>query len=218
MNRNGILFFRALLGWRIRIEDLEKVPMEPAIVAGNHQSYLDPVQLWIATGPRVPRGMLGITQPNIARWFARTFGAWVLPFLGMLPVDPASPGSSVSGAARAITQGYTVAIFPEGTRNRGDQTRLLPGKTGVARIALLTGAPIVPVGIVSPPGLTTGQALRGFFSHKPAVVRFGDPLRYTKTPESEWTPELLERIVAEVMQAIAKLSGRAYTPRPAKPG
>ena len=213
MTRRTLLFFRALLGWRIRVEGLEHVPMEPAIIAGNHQSYLDPVQLWLAAGPRVPKGMLGITNPNVARNFARTFGAWVLPFLGMLPIDPANPGSSVSGAAAAIHQGYTVGIFPEGTHNRGDQTRLRAGRTGVARIALATGAPIVPAGLIAPPGLTTGQALRSFLSRAPAVVRFGEPLRYPKTPETGWTPELVERIVADTMQAVSKLSGRTYTPR-----
>lgn len=219
MTRRGILLFRLLLGWRIRVENLDRVPMEPCIIAANHQSYLDPVQLWIASGPRVPKAMVGLTNPNIARAFARTFGSWSLPFLGMLPIDPVKPGDSVAGAVWAIGNGFTIGIFPEGTRNRGPVDRLLPARTGVARIALSTGVPIVPVGIVSPPGLTTGQALRNLlFTRRPAIVRFGLPIRYPRTPPDQWTPELIEGIVEDVMRAISALSGRTYTPRIAKTG
>lgn len=217
MNRRGILVFRELLGWRIRILGQQNIPMQPCIIAANHQSYLDPVMLWIAAGPRVAKAMVGVTNPNIARGFTKTFGRWALGWLGMLPVDREQPGAAIESAARRIEAGDAVGIFPEGTRNRGPQERLLPGKTGVARLALKTGAPIVPVGIVAPPGLTTGQAVRSFFfTRKPAEVRFGEPLRFPKTPEAQWTSEQIERVVEDVMRAISRLSGRAYTPRPTK--
>lgn len=214
MNRRPLRFLRLLGGWRIRAEHVERIPLAACIIAANHQSYLDPVILWLAAAPRVPKAMVGVTNPSVATGFSRAFGRWALPWLGMLPIDKNKPGVAVELAAQRIASGDTVGIFPEGTRNRGAQDRLLPAKTGVARLALQTGAPIVPAGIVAPPGLTTGQAIRNFFfTRKPAIVRFGLPLRFPKTPPEQWTPELLGRVVEDVMRAISALSGRTYTPR-----
>jgi 1-acyl-sn-glycerol-3-phosphate acyltransferase len=217
MNRRPLTVLRTLFGWRVRAENVERVPRTPVIIAANHQSYLDPVELWLAAAPRITVGMVGVANPGVVAAFAKVFGGWMTRWLGMLPVDRTKPGAAVEGAAEQIASGKTVGIFPEGTRNRVSQDRLLPAKTGVARLALLTGVPIIPAGIIAPPGLTTGQALRNFlFSRKPAVVRFGFPIQYPRTPAEQWTPELLNRVVEDVMRAISALSGRTYTPRSPK--
>lgn len=219
MNRTSLCIFHRILGWRIRVEGAEHIPRQPCIVAANHRSYLDPVVVWLAAAPRVAKGMVGVTNPNVATGITRVFGKWTIRWLGMLPVDRDAPGAAIRLAAQHIEQGETVGIFPEGTRNRGQADRLLPGKTGVARLALLTGVPIIPAGLNVPAGLSTGEAVRNFlFTRTEARVRFGEPLRYPKTPQEQWTSELLERIVAEVMQSISELTGQAYTPREPKAG
>ncbi len=100
-----------------------------------------------------------------------------------------------------------LGIYPEGTRS--PDGRMYRGKTGVARLAVESGAPVVPVAMIDtfqfqPPG-----TLRPNMRVRPGV-RFGEPLDFSRYRGQEADAQLLRSITDEIMQAITKLSGQQY--------
>jgi 1-acyl-sn-glycerol-3-phosphate acyltransferase len=135
---------------------------------------------------------------------------WFLTGAGVIPVatnDVGAAGDAVTAAVQAVHSGRLVGIFPEGTRS--PDGRLHRGKTGVARMALASGAPVVPVGITG-----TDRALpRGSKLPRPHPVRiaFGPPIT-SAVPESEAKdPALIRALTDQVMEAIRTLSGQETT-------
>jgi len=129
----------------------EHIPDQgPVIVAANHRSFLDPFV--IATMARRP--MHYIAKQEL---FARRWQAWILGALGAFPVDRGASDEQMIGTAKAIlARGDIVLIFPEGTRIR-------PGalgrpKRGVGRLALESGAPVVPVAVIGTEAIRRGYA------------------------------------------------------------
>ena len=119
-----------------RIEIVGRVPPGPAVVAANHESLLDPLLLALAA--RQPLHFLA----KVELWRYRP-GAWLMDSLGAIPIRRDRRDLvSVGTAEELLRAGETVALFPEGTVKGGTWTR------GAARLALRTGAPLVPVRIV----------------------------------------------------------------------
>ena len=119
-----------------RIEIVGCVPPGPVIVAANHESLLDPPLL--ALTARQPLHFLA----KVELWRYRP-GAWLMDALGGIPIRRDRRDLlSVGRAAELLQAGESVALFPQGTVQGGAWTR------GAARLALATGAPLVPVRIV----------------------------------------------------------------------
>jgi 1-acyl-sn-glycerol-3-phosphate acyltransferase len=119
-----------------RIEVVGRVPPGPAIVAANHESLLDPPLLALAA--EQPLHFLA----KVELWRYRP-GAWLMDALGGIPIRRDRRDLlSVGRAEELLRAGETVALFPEGSVGGGTWTR------GAARLALATGAPLVPVRIV----------------------------------------------------------------------
>ena len=119
-----------------RIEIAGTVPPGPVIVAANHESMLDPPLLALAA--RQPLHFLAKAE----LWRYRP-GAWLMDALGGIPIRRDRRDLlSVGRAEELLHAGESVAIFPQGTVQGGAWTR------GAARLALATGAPLVPVRIV----------------------------------------------------------------------
>lgn len=187
-----------------RVEGLANVPARgPVILAGNHVSLFDPVL--VSTVVTRPIGY--IVKAEFFTGTGRRGRATGAFFRGLdqLPVDRA--GGSAAAAAlvaaqRLLAAGEVFGIFPEGTRS--PDGLLHRGRTGIARIALATGAPVVPVGLVG-----TDQVLAPGSSrvrlHRP-TIRFGEPLVFA--PESAADHDRLRAVTDEVMAAIAELSGQ----------
>jgi len=127
-------------------------------------------------------------------------------FLNVLKPLFAPDVSGYERAQQKLEQGATVGIYPEGTINR-DPKRLLRGYTGAARLSLVTGAPVVPVGIRFP-GLADGEPIR---ERIPMEMEIGAPL---KPPQiiREPTLEQIKERHACLMQAIGVLSGKTWDP------
>ncbi|MEP6758324.1 MAG: lysophospholipid acyltransferase family protein [Actinomycetota bacterium] len=134
------------LFFRVRIAGLEHVPARGgAIVAFNHVSALDGPALAIELSRRTKRETRFLVA---AEFFARTFFGWVLRTFEQIPIHRGTgDANALDTALDALRDGALIAIAPEGAVNpeaRGDLQRI---RSGVARLALPTGVPIVPVGI-----------------------------------------------------------------------
>ena len=178
-----------------------------AIVAGNHTTFLDNFMIPMV----VPRRVTFLakadyfTAGGLKGWLQKHFFSGV----GMIPIDRA--GGEASDAAlrlgmRVLTQGELLGLYPEGTRS--PDGRLYRGKTGVARMALEAGVPVVPVGLV------------GMFAIQPAgrllpkigkvEVRIGRPLDFSRYAGMEDDRFVLRSITDEIMYELMVLSGQEY--------
>lgn len=197
--------FRALS--RLKVEGREHVPSSgPVIIAANHLSALDAVALPLAAGR--PVTFLGKAEYFQGSGLKGRFVAGFMERVGTIPVDRAKGRAallSLDSAQQALEEGRAFAMHPEGTRS--PDGRLYRGKTGVARLSIVTGAPVVPCGIIGtdrlmPPGSSRIRPAK-------AAVRFGPPLlpnRYEHGPMAIRSRDM----TVDIMTAIQRLSGQLY--------
>ena len=194
--------FRA--SWRFELEGLENVPSTGgAILCPNHTSVLDsffvPVML--------PRQVTYVGKAEyMDDWKTRR----LFPSLGMIPIDREGGNAAeraLATAQRVIERGQLFGIYPEGTRSRDG--RLYRGHTGPARLALRTGAPIIPVGIIGSREVMPADAkfpqLR-----LPVTIRFGHPIPMNRYMGRDNDRLILRQIIDEVMYTIRELTGQEY--------
>ena len=122
-----------------KVEGKENVPpMGPLIVVANHQSNLDPPILGASLSRRIWfLAKDGIFRGRIVNWFLSSYGAFPLDRSG-------SDLRAYRWALNKLERDQVLVLFPEGTRSKGSMNKAMPG---VARLALKTGAPLLPVGI-----------------------------------------------------------------------
>jgi 1-acyl-sn-glycerol-3-phosphate acyltransferase len=139
------------LAWRFEVHGADRIPRGPVIVVANHDSLADPFVL----GAALDRPLRFLAKQEL--WSNRVVGR-VLDALGGIPVERATGDvAAVAVAGRALAAGAAVAIFPQGTV-LGPSDR--PWQRGAARLALTSGAPLVPVAIVgASEGLRPGTRL-----------------------------------------------------------
>jgi 1-acyl-sn-glycerol-3-phosphate acyltransferase len=190
--------------WKVTTTGLDHVPASGgAIFCPNHTSVIDSFFLPLV----LPRR---ITFVGKAEYMDSWKTKYIFPAIGMIPIDRGGGDAAeraLNTAARVIEAGEYFGIYPEGTRARDG--RLHRGRTGAARLALRTGAPIIPVGItgtreIQPPD---AKLPRPF---KSAEVRFGRPIevgRYVDRADDRLVPR---QIIDEVMFEIRELTGQDY--------
>lgn len=133
-----------LAGVKVTVEGLENIPKDRACVfVANHRSYYDiPLML---TQLDAPHGLVAKQQveklPLVRGWMR------LLHCVFLDRDDARKAMSSLNEAIENVKKGYSVTIFPEGTRNKGAEGSLLEFKGGAFRIATKSGAPVVPVAI-----------------------------------------------------------------------
>jgi glycerol-3-phosphate dehydrogenase (NAD(P)+) len=176
----------------------------PVIFAANHRSFLDPFVI----GTLVRRPVYYVAKKEL---FERRWQAWILNALGAFPVDRgASDEESMRTAREILRRGDCVVIFPEGTRVRPGP--LGSPKRGAGRLALETGAPVVPVAVIGTEAVRRGWRIR------PHTVRIrcGRPLTYphVETPSLALAGAVTDRIWPCVMLQWEWLGGQP-PPRPA---
>jgi 1-acyl-sn-glycerol-3-phosphate acyltransferase len=133
------------LMFRTHVEGLEHLPSSGAtIVAFNHISALDGPVLAIEIGRRIKRESRFLVA---AEFFHRGFSGWILRRYDQIPIRRGEgDDSALEAALDAVREGVLLAMAPEGTVN-ADPDTLMRIRSGVSRIALPSGAPVVPVGI-----------------------------------------------------------------------
>jgi 1-acyl-sn-glycerol-3-phosphate acyltransferase len=213
----GVFYWlvKATLGTTLRIvfrpwsRDVRKVPRRgPVILASNHLSFSDHF-----FGPLpLPRKVifLGKSEYFTGRGLKGLLTKAFFAGVGVIPIDrtggEASERSLTTGL-RVLAQGHVLGIYPEGTRS--PDGRLYRGKTGVARLAIESGAPVVPCAMFNtfefqPPG-----ALMPNFRIRPGV-QFGDPLEFSRYQGQAADRQALRTVTDEIMRAIGALSGQEY--------
>jgi 1-acyl-sn-glycerol-3-phosphate acyltransferase len=190
--------------WRVTTTGLDHVPTTGgAIFCPNHTSVIDSFFLPLV----LPRR---ITFVGKAEYMDSWKTKYIFPAIGMIPIDRGGGDAAeraLNTAARVIEAGEFFGIYPEGTRARDG--RLHRGRTGAARLALRTGAPIIPVGIkgtrdIQPPDAKLPRPFRS------AEVQFGRPIevgRYVDRADDRLVPR---QIIDEVMFEIRELTGQEY--------
>lgn len=171
--RPGIRLGRFLARrWRVDVHGRENVPLSgPVILAANHMAILDgPVLIAVAGRPAH-----ALVKHEL---FAGPMRA-LLSNLGQIPVDRDTVDMrAIRRSLAVLAAGRALAIYPEGSRGRGDLEVI---KRGAAYLALCTGTPIVPVAILGTRSLTGSiEALPPRGQH--VAIGFGEPLVFPKTP------------------------------------
>jgi len=198
----------AKLYWRPRIEGLENIPSSgPVIVASNHLSFADSMVIPFF----VPRKVVFLAKED---YFTGTGikGALVRGWfegIGMVPIDRDDTKAALASldiALEVLGRGEAFGIYPEGTRSRDG--RLYRGRTGIAHLALTSGAPVVPVGLT---GTEKIQPVGTRFPRRADVtVRFGEPLRFEGTYDGVPAGRARREVTDVIMNEIQKLSGQPF--------
>jgi len=174
--------------YRIEVRGAENIPPAgPLIVTGNHDSVLDPFVMAAA----VPRTIHFVGKSEFwrhapLRWWLRTIGA--IPV-----VRGGSDAEAIAAAVAALEAGGAVGIFPEGGVKREG-----PWLRGAARMALTTGAPLLPIRF-----LDTRKAMgRGTIAFPPLAALIGEPIPVQRT---EPTPDLARALTDRLQAAVESL-------------
>ncbi len=191
--------------FRPRAEGTENVPATgPAILASNHLSAAD----WIFMPLQLKRRVTFLAK---AEYFTGKGlkGAAQRAFFsgaGQVPIDRSSASAAenaIQTGKRILTEGKLLGIYPEGTRS--PDGRLYRGKIGVARMALDTGAPVIPVAMIySSRKLPFGKKITR------VRVRFGKPLDFSRYEGMSGDRFVERSITDEIMYEIMELSGQEY--------
>ena len=194
--------------FRPHVEGRENVPDSgAAIIASNHLSFSDSIFMPLMVKRKV-------TFVAKAEYFTgKGFKGWLVKMFfvgtGTIPVDR-SGGRAARAALdtqlKVLRAGNLAGIYPEGTRS--PDGRLYRGKTGVARLALDSGAPVIPVVMlnadeIQPPGKVIPRIKR-------VKIKFGTPLNFSRYAGMSGDRFVERAITDEIMYELMELSGREY--------
>jgi len=196
------------LACRPQIRGGENIPARGgAILASNHLAVVDSFFLPLMVSRRVTFLAKGeyFTSPGVRGWLTRQF----FSAAGQVPIDRSSASAAQAAldtGGRLLAEGHLLGIYPEGTRS--PDGRLYKGKTGVARLALEAGVPVIPVAMVGTDKVNPIGS-RMWRPH-PVEIRFGAPLDFSRY-EGLAGDRFVERsMVDEIMYSLMELSGQEY--------
>ncbi len=174
--------------FRARRTGREHIPDGKVILAANHRSFLDPFII----GTCVRRPIYFVAKQEL---FRNRFVAWFLNCMGAFPIRRGeSDEESLATAKALLERGEAVVIFPEGTRVRSGPLR--EPRRGVGRLALESGAPVVPIAIRG-----TERARRGWRIRPVKVnLRCGRPLAYPRVEHA--SAHLAREVTARIWPCV----------------
>ena len=194
--------------WRPYVEGAENVPETGgAILASNHLSFCDSFFMPLMVKRRVTFLAKAeyFTTPGIKGWLSRVFFAGV----GQVPIDrndaDAAKGALTAGV-RILRKGELLGIYPEGTRS--PDGRLYKGKTGVARLVLRAGVPVIPVGVINTQFVPS--AIPKLPTMRRPVIKIGRPLDFSAYAAAGNDREVLRWVTDQIMAEVMALSGQEY--------
>ncbi len=193
---------------RPKTEGLEHIPDSgPAILASNHLAVADSFIKPLVIKRRITFLAKSeyFTGTGLKGWFTR----WFYTAAGQVPIDRSNADSAQAAldtATRLLAEGKLLGMYPEGTRS--PDGRLYKGKTGLARLALETGAPVIPIALIdtnklNPPGSKMWRFAR-------VTVRVGKPLDFSRFEGLAGNRFIERAVIDEVMYELMQLSGQEY--------
>ena len=189
---------------RVKVEGREHVPKHgPVILASNHRSFLDSIFIPLVVHRRV-------TFVAKAEYFDDPKTAWFFRSCGQIPIRREGGSASeraLASATDVLRRGKVFGIYPEGTRTRDGL--LHRGHTGVARLALGCGVPIVPIGLVGTDDVQPIDSRMPKLFRR-VTIRFGEPIDPARYAGRENDRMTLRELTDEVLYEIAQLSGYEY--------
>ena len=197
----------ALIG-RPKIEGLEYVPQSgPAILASNHLAVMDSFYLPLVVRRRIT--FLAKSEYFTGKGFKGWCSRWFFTAVGQVPIDRSSADAAQAAldtAQRVLGEGKLLGMYPEGTRS--PDGRLYKGKTGLARLALETGVPVIPVAMigtnkVNPPGTS-------MLRFGKVTVRFGKPMDFSRFDGLAGNRFIERAVIDEVIYELMGLSDQEY--------
>ena len=203
----GILkpLLRAL--YRIRSEGLENIPKDgPAIIAANHVSFLDSFFIPLVIKRRK------VTYLAKADYFKSWKTSWFFKGVGQISCEREGGSKSQQSleiALDVLKEGNLLGIYPVGTRSPDGV--LHRGRTGVARLAIHAGVPVIPCGLIGTEDVMPKNAKMPRVGKRLKVrVRFGKPLDFSRYAGQERDRFALRSATDEIMYEIMQLSGQEY--------
>ncbi|MCB5911093.1 lysophospholipid acyltransferase family protein [Streptomyces pinistramenti] len=208
------ILLKAILGFVMRVlyrptvEGREHIPdTGPVIMAGNHVTFID--SLFLSLVVKRPVYFIGKDEYVTGKGIKGRLMAWFFTSSGMIPVDRDGGRGGVAAlmtGRRILEDGHAFGIYPEGTRS--PDGRLYRGRTGIARLALMTGAPVVPFAMVGTDKVQPGGKGRPRIA--PVTVRFGEALDFSRYDGMDRDRYVLRAVTDEVMSDVMELSGQEY--------
>jgi 1-acyl-sn-glycerol-3-phosphate acyltransferase len=197
------------LVWRPKIRGVENIPREGGVIlAANHLSVVDSIVVPIAC----PRPVYYLAK---AEYFDHRVLGPLLTGLNNIPVNRGVGREAllaIDAAQPVLKAGKVLGIHPEGTRS--PDGKLHRGRPGTVKLALDTGAAIVPVGLIGT------DRIHPIGARFPKIARceviFGEPLDLSPYEQETANSRLLREVTLKLMREIARLTGQEYVPRYAK--
>ena len=196
-----------LLG-RPKVQGLEYVPDSGAVLlASNHLAVADSFYLPLVLRRR-------ITFLAKAEYFTGTgikgkLTKFFYSSTGQVPIDRTdadSAAAALTTAQRILSEGKLLGMYPEGTRS--PDGRLYKGKTGLARVALESGIPVIPVAMIGTDTVNPPGSKRWHFGR--VEVRFGKPMDFSRFEGLAGNRFIERAVIDEVMYELMRLSGQEY--------
>jgi 1-acyl-sn-glycerol-3-phosphate acyltransferase len=190
------------------VEGMDNIPADgPAILASNHLSFSDSIFLPLIARRRIT--FLAKAEYFTERGFKGRLKKGFFAGVGQVPIDRSGGRASEDAIRKGIEilrKGELLGIYPEGTRS--PDGRLYRGKTGIARMALEAGAPVIPVAMINtfdiqPPGQVMPKIMR-------VGIKVGEPLDFSRYEGMSGDRFVLRSITDEIMYELMQLSGQEY--------
>ena len=178
-----------LVFYRVKVEGKENIPKdkkEPLIYCGNHRTYKDP-PLIVVTAQRHVRFLAKeeLKKNPLFAFLGVVFG-------GIYVKRDSKDLSAVKTTLKALKNGESIALFPEGTRNGLEKGEKV--KDGAAFFAVRSGAPVIPCGIKG-----------GEKGNRKVTITYGEPLDFSEYKGSK-DKEVLDKVTEEIMSNIIELT------------
>jgi 1-acyl-sn-glycerol-3-phosphate acyltransferase len=190
------------------VSGTENIPAQGGVLlASNHLSFVDSIFLPLI----IERNMVFLAKSEY--FTGKGFKGWLTKMFfigtGMLPIDRSggkASEASLNTGLRVLTEGQVLGIYPEGTRS--PDAKMYRGRTGIARMILESGVPVIPVAMIDT------EKVMPIGSKWPKLRRigiiFGEPLDFSRFEGMEGDRFILRAVTDEIMYELAGLSQQEY--------
>jgi 1-acyl-sn-glycerol-3-phosphate acyltransferase len=190
------------------VRGMENIPTNgPVILASNHLSFSDSIFLPLQS--RRPVVFLAKSEYFTGKGIKGALTRWFFKATGQLPIDRSggkASEASLNTGLKVLSQGQVLGIYPEGTRS--PDGRLFRGRTGIARMALESKVPVIPVAMIDT------EKVQPIGRRLPRIRRIGiivgEPLDFSRFDGMEGDRVILRAVTDEIMYELMKLSGQEY--------